>query len=124
MTSLQTKSPPTASLPRRSVAFCVLENGSEVALLFPHVNQISRIRARSVPPATTFRGQKVPLLIHLETPAGIVVLDSLPAPVQDALSSPKGVLLVGVDSLSRPVFEQRLVAGTEVQLSIVSQNNV
>ena len=93
--SSKVPAPVALSGPQYSLAYGILQSGTDTAILFPFLPLIERIRLKQG-------------VIYLEVPKAIAMLEDLPAAVLEALATEQGVLLVGIDALSRAVFEYRV----------------
>ncbi len=80
------------------VGYSVLDNGADIAVLFP---AIPRIQDVSIEANAS--------VIRIRAGVGDLLLTELNDRVRGALSG-AGILLVGVDTLSRAVFERRIRA--------------
>ena len=95
--------------------YCVLDNLEDYVLLFPHIPGIANIKVRE---NRRSGNQKPGYSIFLETEVGVGVIEDIPENGCEALLS-RGLLLVGIDALSRPVFEKRVKAGSQINLTVI-----
>lgn len=100
------KALPSTYVPSRDLSYSVLDNGKEIAVLFPFIPGIEDITAHKVHNAP--EGSLDTYNVHVESAGGIGLIAHLPPKVQVAFFQSEGVLFVGIDALSRPVFECRL----------------
>lgn len=100
--------PLNSKIPINPICYTVLNSGREISILFPVIPFILSI---DIYTKNSGDGK-----IFLNTAEGSALIDELPKELMDSMFNERGVLLVGINTLSRPVFEIQIV-NTESQMN-------